>query len=225
MGKENKVANVFSRREGSQLLETVVDEEKSTSLASSGAEWRVWAKIREATRLDERALEIVKLLEAQGQEVIGFKVRDGLIFCKNYVYVRNVPNLRKEIIDHFNKSKEGGHSGWLKAYIQVKYLFYWEGIKSEVNRCVAECDVYQKAKYDFRPTARLLHPLPIPNRIWEDLTMDLIEALPMSGGHEVIWVVVDRLSKYARFIPLHHPNTSKSLAKTLFTILQSCMGF
>ncbi|XP_042962448.1 uncharacterized protein LOC122296713 [Carya illinoinensis] len=150
-GKENKVADALSRREGSQLLKVVGDDEESSNLALSWVEWRVWDKIREATRLDARALEIIKLLDAQGQGVVNYKVRDGLIFYKNYVYVPNVPNLRNEILDHFHNSKEGGHSGWLRTYIRLKHFFYWKGIKGDVKRLMASCDIRQKAKYDTRP--------------------------------------------------------------------------
>lgn len=94
--------------------------------------------------MDAKSLEIIELLEAQGQGVIGFSVRDGLIFYKSYIYM---PNLRREIFDHFHISKERGHSGWLRIYIRLKYFFfYWEGIKSEVKKVVVECDVCQKVK-------------------------------------------------------------------------------
>ena len=52
-------------------------------------------------------------------------------------------------------------------------------------------------------TARLLQPLPIPGWKWEEISMDFITGLPMTPqGHDSIWVIVDRLTKLAHFIPV-----------------------
>ena len=78
---------------------------------------------------------------------------------------------------------------------------------------VAKCDTCRKIKYDQRAPMGLLQPLAIPARIWEDLSMDFVEGLSTSRGHEAILVVVDRLSKGAHFIPLQHPFTAGSVAR------------
>ena len=59
----------------------------------------------------------------------------------------------------------------------------------------------------------LLQPLSIPERVWTKISMYFINALPPSNGHTVVMVVVDRLSKYAHFVPMKHPYTTAIMAQ------------
>ena len=45
------------------------------------------------------------------------------------------------------------------------------------------------------------------------VSMDFIDGLPTSGHANCIMVVVDKLSKFAHFIPLHHPYTAQHVAQ------------
>ena len=59
--------------------------------------------------------------------------------------------------------------------------------------------------------AELLIPLEIPDTIWSDVSMDVTDGLPKAARHEVIFVVVDRLSKYTHFLAIKHPYTAKTV--------------
>jgi len=59
----------------------------------------------------------------------------------------------------------------------------------------------------------LLQPLPVPSAPFIDINMDFIEGLPKSEGNEVIFVVVDRFSKYAHLMALAHPYSAITVAK------------
>jgi hypothetical protein len=58
---------------------------------------------------------------------------------------------------------------------------------------------------------------PVPSAVWADISLDFVEVLPRVNGKMVILSVVDRFSKYCRFIPLVHPYTTASVAQAFFT--------
>nr|GEW03432.1 putative mitochondrial protein [Tanacetum cinerariifolium] len=112
----------------------------------------------------------------------------------------------------FHNSVVGGHSGALKTQRRMAKEVYWVGMKKDIEKLVTECDICQRTKYSTMAPNGLLQPLNFPTRVWAEITMDFIDGLPKSKGYMVILVVVDRLSKYAHFVPLRHPYTTKTVA-------------
>ena len=76
-------------------------------------------------------------------------------------------------------------------------------MKREIAKFVAECDVCRRVKAEHQRPAGLLQPLPIPEWKWDSIGMDFITGLPTSPKkNDAIWVVIDRLTKVAHFLPV-----------------------
>ena len=88
-------------------------------------------------------------------------------------------------------------------YHDLRQRFWWTKMKIEIARYVAECDTCSRVKAVHMKTAGELHPLPVPSWKWDDISMDFIVGLPKtSKGCDSIWVIVDRLTKLAHFLPV-----------------------
>lgn len=109
------------------------------------------------------------------------------------------------------------HEGIQKSLHRLRRDFHLPRARVVLQDYIRACEVGQRNKTEQLHPAGLLQPLTVPSRIWEDISMDLIEGLPKVGGESVILTVVDRFSKYAHFIPLAHPYTAETVAKAFFT--------
>lgn len=109
----------------------------------------------------------------------------------------------------FHASAFGGHLGILRTYKRLNRLFEWTGLRKDVVQFIQACDSCQRNKTESRHPAGLLPPLPIPEQVWTEISMDFIMGLPRSNDKDTIMVVVDRLSKYAHFVALSHPCTAR----------------
>lgn len=102
--------------------------------------------------------------------------------------------------------------------------FHWTGLRKDVADFVAQCMDCQSVKYETKRVARLLCPLPVPHRPWEDLSLDFIVGLPPYHGHTVILVVVDRFSKGIHLGMLPTAHTAHSVACLFMDIVGKIHG-
>ncbi|WVZ70959.1 hypothetical protein U9M48_019588 [Paspalum notatum var. saurae] len=127
------------------------------------------------------------------------------------ICVANVDSIRKLILSEARDTAYSIHLGSTKMYYDLKERFWWYGMKRAVAEYVAICDTCQRVKAEHQRPAGLLQPFKVPEWKWEEITMDFIVGLPRTQkGYNLIWVVVDRLTKVAHFIPV---NTTYSGAK------------
>jgi hypothetical protein len=87
-------------------------------------------------------------------------------------------------------------------------------MKHEIASYVSECNTNRKVRTDYMKLGGLLKPLSILDWKWEDIRMDFIMGLPLtSHKFDSIWVIVDRFTKSAHFIPVHTHYTVEKYAK------------
>jgi hypothetical protein len=150
---------------------------------------------------------------------------EGTLWFKDHLVVPKNHELRKKIFDEAHTFKYSIHSGSTKMYHDLKAQFWWTCMKRETTHYVAECDTCRRVKADHMRPAGLLQPLSIPTWKWEDINMNFIVGLPLTGRKfNFIWVIIDRLTKSAHFIQC---TPSTGLRSTLNCILLAscvCMG-
>jgi hypothetical protein len=98
-------------------------------------------------------------------------------------------------------------------------------MSADIQKYVVECDLCQRNKNENVSTPGLLHPLHIPNKKWEEISMDFIEGLPISEEKDKILVVVDKLTKYAHFIGVRKIDSTKQRAEIFFKNIYKLHGF
>jgi transposase InsO family protein len=110
-----------------------------------------------------------------------------------------------------------GHFGVKKTEDVLAAHFFWPKMRCDVERYVLQCTTCKKAKSRLNPHG-LYMPLPVPSVPWEDISRDFVLGLPRTKrGRDIIFVVVDRFSKMAHFIPCHKSDNASHVADLFFT--------
>lgn len=157
---------------------------------------------------DPESTKLLQELSVDPQCHPPFTLHNGIIRHSGRIWIGSNPQLQQRIISALHDSALGGHSGFPVTHSRVRKLFFWRGLKHDVKTFVAACLVCIQAKPDRNRYPGLLSPLPVPDEAWQIISMDFIEGLPTSGHANCIMVIVDKFSKFAHFIALHHPYTA-----------------
>jgi hypothetical protein len=104
----------------------------------------------------------------------GFQLSKGVIKKGELIWIDNNSALRTKLVSTMHDSALGGHSGVQATYQCIKKLFYWKGLKGDVENFVRQSQVCQQAKSERIHPAGLLQPLPNPAGAWQDITLDFI---------------------------------------------------
>ncbi|GJV56538.1 putative reverse transcriptase domain-containing protein [Tanacetum coccineum] len=139
---------------------------------------------------------------------------DGTLCLNGRSWLPCFGDLRSVIMHESHKSKYSIHPGSEKMYQDVKKLYWWPNMKADIATYVSKCLTCARVKAEHqRPSGLLVQP-EIPEWKWDNITMDFITKLPRSSqGFDTIWVIVDRLTKSAHFLPIRENDPLDKLAR------------
>lgn len=198
-GKANVVADALSRRYS--LISTL-----QTRLLG-------FEHIRNLYAVDEDFAGIFLDCELMSHD--SFFRHDGYLFNGSRLCIPKC-SLRELLVREVHEGGLMGHFGEHKTYDMLHDHFYWPKMKHDIHLICSRCIVCKRAKSKAMPHG-LYTPLPIPSSPWVDLSMDFVLGLPKNKfGRDSIFVVVDRFSKMAHFIPCHKVDDACHIGNLFF---------
>jgi hypothetical protein len=226
-GKANVVADALSRKSQTNMLvghllpQELCWEMAQLNLGIVASSETLTLEIESTLEQDIRKGQLTYEKIAEYKKLIKLgKVPDfredeqGTMWFKNRICVPEIKELRETILKEAHDSAYSIHPGSTKMYQDLKQRYWWYGMKKDVAAHVALCDTCQRVKAEYQRPAGLLQPLKIPECKWEEIGMNFIVGLPHThDGYDSIWVIVDRLTKVAHFIPVKTTYTGVTLAE------------
>jgi hypothetical protein len=145
----------------------------------------------------------------------------GLLRYNGAVYVPNDQAVRQEIMKINHDDPHGGHFGAVRTTELIRRKYFWPTIATNIKDYVRGCDVCQRTKAPRHRPYGELQSLPIPERPWKSVSMDMITGLPPSADgatkvYDAILVVVDRFTKMAKYLPTQKTLDAAGLANLFY---------
>ncbi|GKA10170.1 putative reverse transcriptase domain-containing protein [Tanacetum coccineum] len=139
---------------------------------------------------------------------------DETLCLRNRSWIPCFGDLRTLIMYESHKAKYSIHPGSDKMYQDLKNLYWWPNIKAEIATYISKCLTCARVKAECqKPSGLLVQPM-IPVWKWENIIMYFITKLPKtSSGQDAIWVIVDRLTKSAHFLPMKETDSMEKLTR------------
>jgi hypothetical protein len=155
-----------------------------------------------------------------------FKKDDqGIVWFNNRIVVPKNDVVRQQILDEAHLSRYSIHPRSTKMYHDLKQHYWWTKMNIKIARYVARCDTCKRVKAIHMKITGPLQSLPILTWKWEDISMDFIVGLPRTTkGFDSIWVIVDRLTKIAHFLPVKVKYTVATYAELYIACILSLHG-
>ncbi|GJS97130.1 putative reverse transcriptase domain-containing protein [Tanacetum coccineum] len=128
---------------------------------------------------------------------------NGTLYYLDRIWVPLKGEVRTLIMDEAHKSKYSVHPGVVKMYYDLRDRYWWPGMKKDIAEYVSKCLTCLKVKAEHQRPSGLLQQPEILVWKWEGIAMDFVTKLPRTSSvDDIICVIMDRLTKYAYFLPM-----------------------
>jgi deoxyuridine 5'-triphosphate nucleotidohydrolase len=185
------------------------------------------SKILQGYKDDPFIMQTLQKLE-KGESSTFSKTPEGLLCFHDHSGRRRLCMPKSEthpLMSEVHDSIMGtAHAGFERTYAKIANSFYWPRMTRDIRSFIATCPVCQKIKHARHAPYGLLQPIPIPQQPFEVVTMDFIGELPQSQGHDAIFVIICKLTKFAFFIPTSTTLKEQDAAKLFFDKLVTFVG-
>jgi len=139
---------------------------------------------------------------------------NGLLYRSNLLWVPE--GLVQRIMESEHDTKVAGHMGQDKTIELIRRNFWWPRMNERIIDFVRSCPECQQNKTSRHPPYGLSSPLELPYALWQSIAMDFITELPISDGCDQLWVVIDRFTKMAHFLPLRKEGKAAANLAVIF---------
>ncbi len=225
-GSTNGAADALSRRDSLEELSVMLEEQQITEIVPAedlkkrildGYERDpdlkpIYVSLRDGIAPPKKIAHYAKHFKLDNGYMLYTAVldnEDGYRIC-----IPQFDQLRSELISNVHDNPSGAHFGTLRCTEVLQRQFYWPKMMKQVHKFVATCHACQKSKPVTTLTQGLLKPLDVPGERFSEITMDFLTGIPETEqGYNMVFVIVDRLSKRARFIPCSKHLTGEDAAK------------
>ncbi|KAA3484111.1 integrase [Gossypium australe] len=143
------------------------------------------------------------------QEICEAQKNDNSLQAKRVICESNIESdfrndeLIRKILQEVHNGCLNVHPGSTKMYNDLRKWYWWLGMKKDISEFVSRCLICQQVKAEHQVPSGLLHHIMVPEWKWDRITMDFVMGLPLTPKKkDAVWVVVDRLTKSAHFIPV-----------------------
>jgi hypothetical protein len=95
---------------------------------------------------DQEVCKITQQLHEDPSSIDNFVWKNYFLWYHDHLYLCNNTQLKQKVLLELHTSPIGGHSGFSKTYHKIKKIFLGEGLKTNVQKFISGCLVYQHDK-------------------------------------------------------------------------------